>query len=748
MARLIAGVILGTALLATLVPATQANDTARWIVQLKPGGKVGALVSDARMHLGVHAGMRFDHLIHGFSATMTRGQRDALAADARVEAIVPDAPIQAAGDPYPSNANEVQPGIRRVGAPSNADRAAKALDVDIAVLDTGIQPDNTELNVVGGYNCTDPSQPEAQRSQPSSWRDSATFGHGTHVAGIAAAIENGRGVAGVAQGARLWAIKVLNSSGNGYWSWVICGLDHVAAMRDPNDSSVPRIEVVNMSIAGAGSDDGDCGYTNADLFHQAVCALSDAGVTMVAAAGNEHANAAGYIPGAYDEVITVSAMADWNGQASGSGSPPSNCGYNTVDDGFASFSDFGADVDLIAPGVCVLSTLPTDRLGRMSGTSMATPHVTGGAALYYLAEARLGRPRPTPQDVRAGLIAAGTHDWRTDTDPDRNSTHAAREPALQVSQLDALAPAFSLGTRRQTIRVAAGASATTSIWIARIGGFSGSISVSVAKSTLPQGASATLSGHASVAIDVPSDAPIGSYDVTLDAVGGALTASTHFRLIVFGTASDASGPTVQLRSGVTADHVLLPGRVRWPSVSHATRYQVQQSVDAGAWTGLAKTAKHGLNVGLWPGRRYQFRVRAKVGGTWQAWHTGPSVVGLAFEPSSAIDFTGDWQTASIKGAYSELPVYSTDAGATATFTFSGRSIAWLATRGPTRGEATVTIDGSVTKVSLYAAKKQDRRVVFSRAWSDSGPHTLVIEVLGRPLDRPRVDIDALAIVAD
>ena len=224
-------------------------------------------------------------------------------------------PIHAAGDPYPLTDDEVQPGIVRVGATANTDRDGSALDVDIAVLDTGIQPDNQELNIHGGYNCTDPSQSEPERAEPDSWQDSASFGHGTHVSGIAAARENGRGVAGVAQGARLWAIKVLDGNGNGYWSWVICGLDHVAAMREPGNPAVPRIEVVNMSIAGAGWDDGNCGFDNADLFHQAVCRLDAEGVTMIAAAGNRSSDAANYVPGAYDEVITVSAMADWNGQA-------------------------------------------------------------------------------------------------------------------------------------------------------------------------------------------------------------------------------------------------------------------------------------------------------------------------------------------------------------------------------------------------------------------------------------------------
>ena len=98
------------------------------------------------------------------------------------------------------------------------------------------------------------------------------------------------------------------------------------------------------------------------------------------------------------------------------------------DDTFADFSNYGGDVDLIAPGKCIWSTLPGNRYGYMSGTSMAAPHVTGAAALY-----KASRPLATPAQVRAALRAAGTLDWNTATDPD--SIH---EPLLDVSHLVAL----------------------------------------------------------------------------------------------------------------------------------------------------------------------------------------------------------------------------------------------------------------------------------------------------------------------
>ena len=439
-----------------------------WIVELKADANVSDVLHSAGSRLGIKPTNQYSHLINGFAASLTSQQKRALAADPRVTAIVPDQVVRATGDP----ATEAQPGVRRVGALQNSARNGATLDVDIAIVDTGIQPDHPDLNVVGGYNCTGGST--------SAWADGTSFGHGTHVAGIAAARNNGSGVEGVAAGARLWSIKVLTNSGLGYWSWVICGLDHVASMDDPNDPSKPRIEVVNMSLAGGGFDDGNCGNSNNDPLHQAVCRLERIGVTMVVAAGNAGANAMNYIPAAYDEVITVSGMADYDGLPGGNSSPPSGCagagGVNAGaqgDDKFAKFSDYGPDVDILAPAVCILSTLPNSSYGRMTGTSMATPHVSGGAALFYLTEANAGHGRPTTREVRAALRAAGSSNWKTGSDPD--GTH---EPLLDVSTFN-LAPDFQVSSTPQVKLATGGGSPSFDIWLARLGGFGGAVNISV-----------------------------------------------------------------------------------------------------------------------------------------------------------------------------------------------------------------------------------------------------------------------------
>jgi subtilisin family serine protease len=207
----------------------------------------------------------------------------------------------------------------------------------------------------------------------------------------------------MAPGARIWPVKVLTDAGSGLNSDVICGIDYVTA-------HASQIEVANMSLGGSGSDDGNCGNTNQDAMHKAICRSVAAGITYAVAAGNDSENAANSTPAAYDEVITVSALADFNGVPGGGA--PSTC-RSDVDDTFASFSNFGSDVDIIAPGVCINSTWMLGGYNTISGTSMASPHVAGGAALY-----KATHPTATPAAVKAALQSAGTLDWNNSDDGD------------------------------------------------------------------------------------------------------------------------------------------------------------------------------------------------------------------------------------------------------------------------------------------------------------------------------------------
>jgi subtilisin len=229
-------------------------------------------------------------------------------------------------------------------------------------------------------------------------------GHGSHVAGTIGAKDDTSGVVGVAPGARIWNVKVLNAAGVGMTSDIICGIDYVTANAGP-------IEVANMSLGGGGGDDGNCGNTDGDAEHQAICRSVNAGVTYAVAAGNDSDDAANYAPASYDEVITVSALSDFNGQPGGGAA--ATC-RSDVDDTFADYSNYGADVDVIAPGTCIHSTYMNGGYNTISGTSMASPHVAGTAALYTA-----NNPTASPAQVKSALQSAGNLNWTWPSqDPD------------------------------------------------------------------------------------------------------------------------------------------------------------------------------------------------------------------------------------------------------------------------------------------------------------------------------------------
>ncbi|MEY4226030.1 MAG: hypothetical protein RL190_787, partial [Actinomycetota bacterium] len=280
-----------------------------------------------------------------------------------------------ATDPVPT-------GVARIGGPGTVSAYP-----GVAVIDTGIAK-HSELNVQGGWNCL--SGPVR------SWGDAN--GHGTHVAGTIAARANDAGVIGVAPGAPLYAVRVLDRTGSGTWSSVICGLEW--AVRNANS-----VKVVNLSLSGGGTDGGDCGSANGDALHRAVCSAVAAGITVVVAAGNTGTDIAGSVPAAYDEAITVSALADYDGAAGGTGSP--TCGGYGGDDTFAGFSNFArTEADrahmLAAPGACIRSTWLKGGYQTLSGTSMASPHVAGAAAVLLAAT-----PGLSPAAVRDALRGSG-----------------------------------------------------------------------------------------------------------------------------------------------------------------------------------------------------------------------------------------------------------------------------------------------------------------------------------------------------
>jgi hypothetical protein len=304
-----------------------------------------------------------------------------------------------------------------------------------------------------------------------------------------------------------------------------------------------------MSLSFRGRDDGACGNRNGDALHQAICRSVDRGIVYVVAAGNDSRDVAAFRPASYDEVITVSAMADYDGRGGGRSVPSDSCPYWSPepDDAFTSFSNYGSDVDLIAPGKCILSTYLNSRYGWMSGTSMATPHVTGAAVVY-----RLKFPHSSPAQVRMALEAVGTHDWRTGTDPDRN-----HEPAVWIGQFRA-APDFSMATSVTSGIAQPGSNLPVKVSLSRIGGFDGPISVSLDDTSFGISATpvTTRANDARLTIRVSGDARPGRYPVTLRATASEVTHTQQITLIVRGGppqasfSSPADGMTIQSASTV------------------------------------------------------------------------------------------------------------------------------------------------------------------------------------------------------
>ncbi len=351
-------------------------------------------------------GLELDHVyssaLQGYSATMTPTTAALVAALPGVDFVEKDSAVEATAQSTPTGIDRAQADVSPTAAINGADQR---VDVDVAVIDTGVDLDHPDLNVnrSGAKNCTLFGLGSADDDH----------GHGSHVSGTIGALDNSTGVVGMAPGARIWPVKVLNAAGSGTNADVICGIDYVAAHAD-------QIEVANMSLGGSGEDDGNCGATNDDAQHAAICEAVANGVTFVVAAGNDSADASTSTPAAYDEVITVSALADFNGQPGGGA--PSTCRADQ-DDTFASFSNYGKDVDLIAPGVCINSTSMNGGYATLSGTSMASPHVAGGAALYAATH-----PGATPAQVKAALLSSGSSSWNDVDDPD-----PTKEPLLDVS---------------------------------------------------------------------------------------------------------------------------------------------------------------------------------------------------------------------------------------------------------------------------------------------------------------------------
>ena len=303
---------------------------------------------------------KYDACLQGFSAKMNKETAQAISRDPLVESIELDRKAYAFDQTLPTGINRID-GDKSSTIAGNGSGTVSG--VDIYIIDTGIQTNHPDLNVVGGANFSDGNSYEDPN------------GHGTHVAGIAAAKDNSSYVVGTAPGADLYAVRVLGSSGSGSFSQILAGVNWVTSRKLANPT---RPMVANLSLGG---------YVGSPFYNSLDYGIKNsisAGIVYAIAAGNSSRNAVYYSPAHVTSALTIGA-------------------YSASTNSWASFSNYGSIVDILAPGVSVLSTYKNTSTATLSGTSMSTPHVAGAAALYLSTH-----PGSTPAQVRTSLLNAST----------------------------------------------------------------------------------------------------------------------------------------------------------------------------------------------------------------------------------------------------------------------------------------------------------------------------------------------------
>jgi subtilisin len=378
-------------------PVSAAPPTGDYIVTLKDGIDAKALAAAADARSGVDVEQVYSVALRAFHARLTASAKAQLAQDPAVRFISPNRTFKASAQALPTGVDRIE------GDQSTVYAAGGSVTTPVAVLDSGVTPD-PELNVQPiGQNCLGGV----------GWSD--LNGHGTHIAGIIGARNNGEGVVGVAPGAPIYPIQVLNRSANGSDASILCGIEWVATV-----GRALGVRVANLSAGTFGDDDGNCGLTNADPVHLAICTVTAAGALFVVAAGNDGGAITHTIPASYDEVLTATWMTDYNGGPARV-APPAGCDLGP-DDRASANSSWAYDEDkthiLAAPGSCITSTSNLGGTVVMSGSSMAAPHVAGTVALCLDRGTCSGTPADIMQRVRADA-AARPSTYGFDGDPFR-----------------------------------------------------------------------------------------------------------------------------------------------------------------------------------------------------------------------------------------------------------------------------------------------------------------------------------------
>jgi subtilisin family serine protease len=344
---------LATLMLALSAQARTTQGADRYVVVLKQAVDPDAVADKHAKKFGLAVDFVYRHALPGYAAVIPNDRVAELRADENVAYVEADGTVEALAQTLPWGIDKIDADVSSTRA---GDGAGAVSNVNVFIIDTGIDRNHADLNVVRHVNFANGPNKDCN-------------GHGTHVAGTVAARDNAIDVVGVAPGAPLTGVRVLSCSGSGTISGVIAGVDWVTG-------NAVKPAIANMSLGGGAS----------TALDDAVRRSAASGVFYSLAAGNESTDACTRSP----------ARA-----GAGTNNGIATVGATDINDVGASFSNFGSCVDIWAPGVAVLSTRAGGGTTTFSGTSMASPHVGGGGALYLSVNTGA-----SPSAVEAALKAA------------------------------------------------------------------------------------------------------------------------------------------------------------------------------------------------------------------------------------------------------------------------------------------------------------------------------------------------------
>ncbi|MBA2382230.1 MAG: S8 family serine peptidase, partial [Chloroflexi bacterium] len=558
-------------------------------------------------------------------------------------------------------------------------------------------------------------------------------GHGTHTAGTIGAVgNNGIGVSGVAWNVKIMPLKVFSASGQAETSDIIAALEYAVAN---------GARISNNSYGGPV-------YGQAEF--DAFAAAAASGHLAIAAAGNSGQNNDTHpsYPAAYglENVVSVAAT--------------------DRTDALAYFSNFGTVyVHVAAPGFDILSTVPTSMYSSgyamASGTSMASPHVAGVAALVAAehptwtgAEIRdriLGTTRPVVGLVNktwtGGVIDAGAALSLAPTNlpavPLAPRLHLQAASDTGASSSDGVTKASTLTYDVTFNRSVTGfALADLSVTPARSGCALGALSGSGASWTV------TVTGCPSggVILAVKAGAVTDAADTTVTGPPVQMSAPP---VLIDRTNPSASSLQVALRIGATLSGSAAPIRLSWQGTdgtgSGIAGYDVGRSINGGTWTALPSPVPAHLDITAATSGTVRYRVRpVDVAGNVGAWVTGSTVSPrLVQQTSTSVRFHGTWGNSTSTLYSGGSAKVGRVAGASVSFTSTGRSVSFVTTRAASRGKARIYVNGTLVATIDLGGSTAFRYVAWQRTWSVVATRTIKVVVVGTA-GRPRIDVDAFA----